>query len=284
MCPKPNVTLYFRLPNNDGQDIFNNQISAVDILIYSASGVFIQREHVGQNELDRFQGIQFLLPAGVYYLMCWGNVHNNTQYNGIETQNIPTITYAGVDANNSAGPCDPLYYSGAITTRATGLSEASLITVPEQGEWQGTALFRAAHHQIEVYVKGYEQKENKLPQVEFASLPAGVCLSNMAPLPDHSVVKSRNTTQMVTMQGELYAATRFCTFRFEPNNLITINIINPSTGEVIYSLPLREVMELSPSPHTIVIRVVIEFKSAGVVVTLPDWSLDDIGFGFGWDY
>ena len=284
MCPKHNVTLYFSLLNVDGHDIFNNHISAVDILIYSVSGTFIQREHVGQNELDRFQGARLLLPAGVYYLICWGNVHNNTQYNGIETQNIPTITYAVIDGNNSAGPCDPLYYSSAITTRATELPEASLLTVPEQGEWQGTAFFRAAHHQIEVYIKGYDQKENRLPQVEFTALPAGVCLSNMAPLPDRSVVKSNNATQIVTMQGEPYAATRFFTFRFEPNNLITINIINPSTGEIVYSLPLSEVMEMHPSPHTIIIRMVIEFKNTCVVVTFPDWSLDDIGFGFGWDY
>ena len=284
--PRHNVALLFSLPDSTGNETFARHISAVDVMVYDASGIYVQTIHVDKNALDRFQGVQLILPAGIYYLICWGNAFDNTRYNSIETPSISTVTYAAINGGNTAGQSDSLYYSGTIATRATGgLPEACVVTVPEKGEWQGTAIFRPACHQLEVYVKGYNENGNTLPHVKLNGLPAGLCLSDMAPLPDRTTVGSSSPTQTVTVLGQKYAAAKFRTFRLEPDSPVTIHITSPVTGETIFSVPLSKVMEQqSMKPYTIVICVVIEFKSTGVTVAIPNWNSDDIGFGFGWDY
>jgi len=282
--PKENVTLLFSLPDGAGNDIFAGNISAVDVIIYDAAGTYIMTQHVDKEALAKFQGVRMQLKPGAYYLICWGNAHDNTKYNGIENLSVPTVTYSVINTGNTVGNIDPLYYAGSIATRAANLPGACYVTIPETGGWQGTAIFTAAHRQIEIYVKGYNETGNTLPNVELTNLPAGLCLSNMAQLSDRSIVGSRRATQSVTVQGQQYAAAHFRTFPFEDNNSITINIISPITNKPIFDVTLREAMAQGINSDPIVIRIVIEFKSTGVTVTIPKWNSEDIGFGFGHGY
>jgi hypothetical protein len=270
--PRENVTLLFSLPDAAGNETFANNISAVDVMVYNSAGTYVLTRHVNKDDIAGFQGVRLLLEPGVYHLICWGNAINNTKYNGVENAAVPTVTYAVINAGNTVDNSDPLYSAGTAAV------------IPENKNWQDTAIFTTAHRQIEIYVKGYNENGNTLPNVELTNLPAGLCLSDMTRLPDRSVVDSRKATQSVTVQGQYYAAAHFRTFLFEANNSITINIISPITNKPVFDISLNEAMAQGVNTDPIVIRIVIEFKSTGVTVTLPNWKLEDVGFGFGHGY
>jgi hypothetical protein len=271
--PRENVTLLFSLPDRDGNETFIHHISTVDVIVYNSNREHLLTRHVNQEELATFQGVHLLLNPGVYHLICWGNAHDNTKYNGIGSVPDPTVTYAVINADNSVGNSDPVYSTGVIAT------------IPEREAWQGTAVFGAAHRQVEIYIKGYYEGGHTLPHVELTNLPAGLCLFDMAQLPDRNTVAgSRDATRSIMVQGQHYATAYFRTFLFETNNSITINIISPVTNQSVFDISLREAMALGAHSDPITIRIVIEFKSTGVTVTIPDWSSEDVGFGFGHGY
>jgi hypothetical protein len=42
-------------------------------------------------------------------------------------------------------------------------------------------------------------------------------------------------------------------------------------------------MAQSTDHDATIIRVLIEFKTTGVTVSMPNWNSGDVGFGFGWE-
>ena len=270
--PKENITLLFSLPDNEGNETFAKHISTVDVMVFNTAGAHVLTHRVEKEALLRFQGVHLLLAPGAYRLICWGNALDNTKYNGIESASVPTVSYAVIHSGNTVDNSDPLFYAGVITT------------VPEHEGWQGVATFSTAHRYIEVYIKGYQENSNTLPAVHLNHLPAGLCLSDMAPIPDHHAVVSHKATKNVVIEGQHYAAATFRTFLFELDNSITINIINPITNKSVFDLMLYDAIEQSLHSHTVTIRIMLEFKSTGVTVTIPHWSSDDVGFGYGHGY
>jgi hypothetical protein len=205
-------------------------------------------------------------------LVCWGNGLSNTKYAAVGSSTTSFVTYATINTGNTVVNCDPLY------------SAISVASVPEKRTWNGTASFLTAHRQIEIYIKGCSRDGNTLPLVELANLPPALRLFDMALLSNQNTVENRTPTRNVTVQGEYYAAAIFRTFLFEANNLITINIINPVTNQLDFDVLLREVVLQSQNLNSNPIRIVIEFKSTGVTITVPNWNSEDVGFGFGHGY
>jgi hypothetical protein len=275
MCPSQNnVTLYFSLPDNVGNETLTDHISVVDVMVYNTDGTHVLTKHVDQSALAVFQGVNFFLPAGTYHLECWGNVLEKTKYNNLETYSSSAVTYSMIDADNKVGQSDRVYHAGSLT-----------LTIPPNEEWEGTVLFHPDHRLLEVYIKGYDEDEDVPPNVECTGLPSGLLLQGAALPTSYSTVSSSSATGIATVQGQQYAVAQFLMFRFEMDNSIAINIINPVTGETVVCISLREAMQKNVTTDTIIVRIVIEFnKSVGVTVTIPDWNSDDVGFDFRIDY
>lgn len=281
MCPPlHNVSLYFSLPNKQGEEIFSDQISSVDVYVYDDTGTFMLLQRVNKSDLNEFQGTHLLLEPGSYDAICWANMNELTHAVGVENATNPAVTYQEV-IGNQVQQADSLYTAKEIIPRIAAETRASSsyrITVPEEGNYEGTALFTAAHRQIEVYIEGYTNNGvPALPEVELTGLPKALSLLNMAPSKG-ATVNFKQLTQETTILDKIYAGAKFHTLWFDLDNSIHINIFNPSTGELIFEVPLIDAIEASTDPNELIIRVVFEFINGEVEITFPGWDSGDIGW------
>ncbi|GHU98969.1 hypothetical protein FACS1894159_02250 [Bacteroidia bacterium] len=279
-----NAILHFSLQEG-GNEVFHGNISAVDVMVYDAAGLFVMNRRVTLSDLARFQGAKFQLDPGAYSFVCWGNIHGNEKYNGIETQPSPTVGYADVMASNKVGSADKVYHAANIlttpTTRANNIPAQYTVVVPDGGKWEGTAHFQSAHRHIEIFVIGFNEQGNTLPMVELTGLPGGLNTLGMAHAATLGTVDSRMNTQTVNVEDRTYAAAQFTTFWFEKNNNIDINIISPSTGQpVCVPISMQDAMAQMTDPNIIEIRIEIGFLNGKVIVNIPNWDSGDVGFEF----
>ena len=71
----------------------------------------------------------------------------------------------------------------------------------------------------------------------------------------------------------------FNIFRIEKENPVTIDLVYPS-GEILHSLRLEDFLIANPSidvtKNEVLIPILIKFSSVGVIVTIPDWYIEEL--------
>lgn len=284
ICPPDeyaNVTLHFSLKNREGIESFADNISTVDVLIYNGEGTFQDSVHVTLEELQKFQGTHLTLPAGEYRLVCWGNSGDEVEMKGVRREPTPTITYAKIE-DNRVGNTDRVYYAGNINetpTKAIDIPERLKLVVPKEGEVDAEALFRPAHRILTVCVQGYtEDYRPANPAVELKGLPWGLNLLSMDRLTDEPAVDSYQMTTEREIDGERYSCSSFKVFWFEIDNSIEIEICNPATEEVVYTISLNDAVEGSIDNEVIEINIVFRFINGEVEIEIPNWGSNDVGW------
>ncbi|MCC8061620.1 MAG: FimB/Mfa2 family fimbrial subunit [Rikenellaceae bacterium] len=288
-CPpeeKPyNVSIAYSLPDGNGGCTFLRDISTVTTAVYDASGALVQTLVTTEADHALFKGVRTTLAPGTYRIISWGNSGTNTQLSNIDacyTDGNSYVSYRTVNAGR-VGNGDALYYGpNTVRTRAGNEDGEFVITVGDNG-YEGTINFRPAHRVIEVYVKGYDENGSATPGIELTGLPQGLTFKGMGRLQGSDLVTAQLPSQMVTVnEGGIsgqYALARFHVFYLRAGDYdIGVHVLDPVSGAEVFAAKLNEYIDAaSDDPDSAVtIRLVIEFGSGTVEVSVPDWNSDDV--------
>lgn len=262
-APGYNLTLAFRLPDENQTDVFPQYVNTVDLFLYDEEGRFVSRHTVTQDSLTRFQGIHLNLVPGTYRLIGWGNLSALTTID-IGRQ---TLCHTNAMAGRSSDG-DRMEYAPQVT-----------LTIPATGTTKQTIDFQCAHHTLEVFVKGFtDTPPTRLPLVEVTPLAEGYDFG-MHLLSDHTLCYEQRAVEVTTPSGPV-AATRFHTPCFEADDPIRIHIKKPSDDLTVYTVDLPEFLARNnialSNNYPDTIRVMIEFMDASIRVSTPHWDGNDV--------
>ena len=289
-CPLDvNVNIRYALPDGNGGYTFMQDITTVTTAVFDDEGALVQTITTNTPDHRIFQGIRIKLAPGNYRLISWGNSDENTVLNNIPncyTTANSIISYNNI-VNGHVGNCDPVYYAPNTvrTARAGNLDGEFVFTVKQNESYDGLLNFRNAHRRVEVFVKGYDVDGVTTPNIELTGLPASLTFLGMNSIVGGNLVSAELQSYLtfVNENGKStpYAMAPFTVFYFLARYYdIGINIINPKTGEIIYSTKLND--HINPyvdNPDKIVLQLVLEFKNGTVEITIPSWGADDVDYG-----
>jgi hypothetical protein len=313
-----NIILDFRLLNEDGEELFMENITSTRTAIYDdGTGMLVEEVFTTAADHELRQGITLTLSPGVYRVLSWANMGENTSTAGDHTAlyldnypdiypdypDGPIVTYTGAGDNDyMVGNGDRLFYapSSVVPTRRGNLpptrqgnSDGEYIMVVDEGGYEGILDFRHAHRTIEVYVKGFRAEGDVFnPTVRISGLPGGLTYLGMGRLTDYPTATSTLRSEPVTIEDEegVFALAAFDTFLFRMNEEeeMVLDIIDPVNENQVYSATLWDLLTEAGEDPTAddpdkfePIRVLIEFLSLDEVeVKIPGWNTGDVGYGF----
>lgn len=280
-CPNfrdKNLWVDFVYTNKGGADIFADNIASVYLFVYDANGVFVTQKHVSQKDLLAHAGTELALFPGTYRIVCWANAAEKTYlYNPIKGSMFRHgyLDFA-VGQTRAAAMVggDPLYYAPSKDDATS--PQLFKVTVPEEGEERATINFRTAHSVLEIYVKGFTDKNKEgqllLPQIELQGIPTGYNfgLQGFGPPVTYSGV-----TTLETIDGEQLAVISFITPLFWEERPIDVVVKKQSdnTALTIFSLTnfIRDNSIDVGQSIKLTIPIMIEYKDVSVDIRLPHW-------------
>lgn len=256
-------SIQFRLEDEDGNDIFRQEIQNIDIIFFDGEGRYLSQKSLSKTDLDKYQGLIFNSRDRDLHLIFWANRLDNTIIGAFGDNPVIDDYRIYSKENNITKNGDPLYYASLKTSDLRKSAfEASGIN------------FTQAHKVVSIYVKGFSDEvngNNLLPQIELTRLPVGYDFY-MSPLSDLINYKQASSN-ILTPEGYM-AGVNFRTPHFPEDYTSKIRIIKSSTGESAYTVDLEELFSNQGEDihKDNVVSIFIEFKAGEVIVTLPKWS------------
>ncbi|MCD7968870.1 MAG: FimB/Mfa2 family fimbrial subunit [Alistipes sp.] len=290
ICDEANVELGFSLMDDDGRDIFLENISAVNVFLFDEYGYYVTQSRVENSELSIFQGVRMVLEPGSYNVVCWGNVNGNTNMSQEESADL-YITYKGIDADGiTTIDADRVFY-GPVVAGESSLSAETYnsfeLEVTESGAAE-VIYFGYAHRTLDIRIKGFTDHdgERSLPELRVSGLPMGLGYGRevMKDADGNTLtVMCHKATEWVTESGETYAYTAVNALYFDMDEEIELDVIDPVTGGSVYNASLTYILELLElkDETLILIPLILEFVDGDVSISFPGWSTENPGTGFG---
>jgi hypothetical protein len=288
--PENNVKLMFRLPDEDDNDIFQENVTSVQAVIFDERGLYQETKDISRNDLAKFQGITAsLTPGHTYYVVCWANIGTNTRLDNLcanSSLNNAITTYQN-DNNILANGCDPAYLAPVTNTTTNKTLPAYRIDVPLTKDYTGLVNFVTAHRIFEIYVKGFRGRYNNLPLIEINGLPKALNFKR-EPVCDNNheritvSVKKRTHQEDTDDKKEPVAVARIRSFYFDIKDLdknpILINVMDTYDMGIVYSVNLEEVLKrYAPAGNSRILPICIDFEPANVEVSMPGaWDVVSI--------
>ncbi len=278
-CPPKegnDVTLHFRYPDTNGDDIFPAHVNKVDLVIFDASGRYVTQLTVDKNALDAFQGAKLKLDPGTYTVVCWGNAASGL----CSLTYTTTLDNACLVFTSNLG-CSPLYY--APTDGTTPFT----FTVPVTGAVEKIIDFARAYNIIDVYVQNFDDPGSSThatrPVIEITGLPPGYDYFK-CPLGRGTTTSFSKTSEMITTPDGAMANAAFLCSNFNTDNSIYIHIKRVSDGALIHSVSLTEFL----AAHSLTLTgqnnktttILITFANGDISIALPAWTNSGTKPGF----
>jgi hypothetical protein len=262
------VVLRFDYPYNGFVD-FNSRVRRVNVGIYGADGVLVERRQLETEDLEAFRGMKTNLPVGDYTAVCWGNAYDNTTIDW-DKQRVyhPHLTEANT----------PIMSDDDLTYGATKFS----VTTQEGTD---TVHFEPAHIKFEIAVK---DMPNVTASTTKGELPYYINidgLHNEVYDFDMNLVQDDDRTYLPDPVEFPVVGTMIMypnIHRTTNQNPITINLIQKSTRVTVKSVSLEDFIAENPE-YTIVpkkeltIKITFDFdKEAQVTVYPVAWNKVDV--------
>jgi hypothetical protein len=291
-CPM-NVVLHYRLPDAEAASgcAFLDNISTATTSIYAEDGTLVRNITTTDTEHRQFRGVKLTLMPGTYHVISWGNAGRHTVLpKHKREQEHGYVTYSSID-NGVTGNGDALYYApGHFSATHDDSCEANrseeyvMVVDPVTGH-EGTLDFHHAHRRIEVFVKGFYAGGSRTPGIRLTGLPTGLTYKGMNIFDNGGLVSAEinSTIVSVTRPGLAgdYALSAFNVFYLKTGDFdIGVQLLDPITRTVEYSTRLNEHIDpAGDDPEKdISIRILIEFMTTGVQVSVPGWSSEDVNY------
>ena len=275
-CPvevQNNLILKFLYTNDQGTDIFTQNIGRIDVFIFDSEAHLVQKQIVDQAALSVFPGTQLNLQAGIYRIVCWANADHNTSFGQVETADLFKNAFL---SNSTINPTngDPLYY-------APFPSQVFTVTVSHDEIQTAQIDFCSAHIKIQVYIKGFEDKSSDknllAPVVELVDIPSGYNFDMQA---SNDLISYLDVADYRTVEGQTLAAIDFNTPLFGVDTPAQLLIKKQSDGTTVTAINLKDFIKehniALDNDRQVVIPILIEYKSVGANITLPGWGQNPV--------
>lgn len=217
-CPADSYPLYFSYKGDIDTDIFQSKIESVNLYIYNLDNTLVKSMLVAKSDLALFQGAYLNLPVGKYNIVCWGNItalssvkqENNSQSAELAHPNYYTAT--NIESNDS------LYY-GNYT-----------IDILPKSEKKDTVHFIGSHIKFKINIYRTNNTTNYIVRV-----------NNLLPTYNFAMQSLQNPISYypTTTDNSTY---RFNILRIKDDNAVTIDIVDPLSNNIIYTLSLKDYM------------------------------------------
>ena len=256
-------TLRFSYVGDGTTEIFQKKIEKVNLYVFDANHNCIVSRTLKQNELST-QSISLELSPGTYRAVCIGNAFEATVITDVNCGNYKDI--------HCTHPC---CLSGDIIHSNDSLYQGSKeFAVPKNRELTETIPFSASHIDMYVEVKGYIEtaaRSTSPLKLEVNNLSTWVNFNNEV---TDDELATYYPLSDVEKQSYVY---RFNILKQTEHPCLKLY---DSDNKEIFSMQLADFLEKHPEinidKNETIIPILIEFKSIGVEVNIPDWAIEDV--------
>ena len=265
-------TLTFSYMGDGTHDIFPQQITCVSLYVFDKNDNLVTTKRIEQNELKSFQGTKLNLHPGTYQVVGVGNDNNLTEIYDTSANDLSKTVFRHPNAPDGLVEGNDSLYLGKKS-----------ITIPSDYWYEDDVPFDSSHLKVSYTVKGYAQTtatalatradgalelrvHNLLPQTDFNNRVHGMKMTY-----DPELVFQPNGSNYHSYFNIMRHA-KDCDVEFE--------LVKKSTGEVLHTLMLKDFLARYPqidvTKQEVLIPIVVEFRNAGITVTIPDWMIHDV--------
>mgnify|MGYP000370823293 FL=1 len=256
-------TLRFSYVGDGTTEIFQKKIEKVNLYVFDANHNCIVSRTLKQNELST-QSISLELSPGTDRAVCIGNAFEATVITDVNCGNYKDI--------HCTHPC---CLSGDIIHSNDSLYQGSKeFAVPKNRELTETIPFSASHIDMYVEVKGYIEtaaRSTSPLKLEVNNLSTWVNFNNEV---TDDELATYYPLSDVEKQSYVY---RFNILKQTEHPCLKLY---DSDNKEIFSMQLADFLEKHPEinidKNETIIPILIEFKSIGVEVNIPDWAIEDV--------
>ena len=256
-CDDTGTPLFFSYLGDLNTEIFPEKINEVSMYVYDNADVLVETIILNKADLNRLQGTYLNLENGDYHIVCWGNVLSKTQ-----VEDSLSLRSAMIAA--------PQYFEKELITTNDSLYFGSRdIRLSDNNPRPDTVYFNSSHIKMLVKLVGLDAAEESSIEVEVDNLSAYANFDEQY----SSITTSYYPTIALDQSSGNYNA-RFNVLRFNDDNAVLIKLKYKPTGEVIYTLNLKDFM----AGNNITVNgineafVGVAFTFNGLGVTVSPWN------------
>lgn len=265
-CERCKIT--FSYVGDGTTDIFPQKVNGVSLYVYDEQDNCLMTRSLDKSALEQYQGVKLNLKPGRYRIVGIGNDFDLTEVSHHDCGDMSGVRFGHPDVEKDFVPGNDSLYLGTL-----------VFDVPESYWCEHDVPFRSSHLKVSYTVKNYVDTK-----AEASPLSLHVC--NSLPYTDftNKTVGDKITyAPSFTRNGTDYNA-RFNIMRHSADCDLCFDLKDES-GEVIHSLPLKDFLaeftQIDVTKQEVLIPIVVEFKSIGVTVTIPEWMVNDVTPDYG---
>lgn len=260
-CPSPvNAYLTFSYTGDTNEpEMFAQMIDHVTLMAFGEDGKRVVSSTINKSELERLQGTELFLEPGNYRIICWGNADEHTEMTACEDFTTGRLHHPDF-LTDADIPTNSHLYHGTYT-----------LSVPSDGIVTGDIPFRAAHINVEVYIRGASIKEHSIQAHQL--MPQ----YNLE-MADNQPFETTYYPQSVYNEERMLEECLFQVLRFSDDNPVVIEIRQPS-GDIL-AIDLKQYMAENKitvnGKNEATVPVLVEYNDLGVVLKIPEWLVHDV--------
>ena len=258
-----NVLLRLSYTGDSATEIFAEKIAKVDLYVFDANNSCVATHTLGSQELAS-RSVALRLAPGAYRAVCLGNAYEATRTereDGCDFSLMRFLCHC-TEADGRIGSADPLYFGTAA------------FTAPDGGQQEQTVPFSASHIDVYVEVKGYVDetsvRSSAAPVLEIDNLPAWTDFEN-------------RTSPQERLSHFPQAAVERGSYVYRYNVMRDVSgsylHLYTASGEELYTLEIADFLaehtEIDLTKQEALLPILIEFRNLEVVVSIPDWAVED---------
>ena len=254
---------------DENSEIFPEKIDRVDMYVFDGNGNCITSTRLSDAEVKAQLTTLPPLDEGTYRIVCVGNAYD-TKVENIDAKDLSRTSFAAADYINgeTVSGNDPLYWS-AIDYTIAPYNEYKQIETR-------TTYFAASHYDISVEVVG-------VPAVKAGAYPV-VVLEGVTPKTDFNNRAFGEPTRYVmetTHDGAMTLKGINNIMRHTNHEDVWVRVYTADMGAVLAEVNFAKFLAdnrafIDVTKNEVLIPFQINFKSANVTVTLPDWYIEII--------
>lgn len=253
--------LIFSYKGDGTEEIFNEKITRVQMFVFDADNICVASLVVPDAQVAARKADIPQLKEGDYRIVCIGNTYS-TATQGVDSRTYSSMLFADEDyfSGGQVSGNDALYYS-SVNVHILAFEDAL-------DDQVYTAEFRCSHYDLSVEVVGVPEGSSAFMELEGA-----------VPCTDFEN-KSCGNGVTYYLESNYVAGTHTLTnlsniMRFTDPTQINLKVYAAEGSAPLATVNFAEFLAAHPSvdvtKQEAIIPIRIEFRSAEVVVTLPDW-------------
>ncbi len=252
----------------DGEtEIFHEKIDRVHMYVFDEDNNCIVSEQISDEDVQARVTTLPPLEPGDYKIVCVANAYE-TGLEGLSSGNLEQVMFAAEDylAGNTVSGNDPLYWS-SIDYTISPYDEYRQVETK-------TTYFASSHFDILVEVEGVPAltKASGYPSIELVGVSPQTDFTNKAKGQAATYVMDAVHDGVNTLSASANI------MRHTKHDEVYLRLVGPSGASLVEVNFAQHIAKhnIDVAKHECVIPFRIEFKSAGISVTVPSWFIENV--------